>query len=153
MKNKVLLPIVLLLGMALTGCIGAQKTTPGSESNSEQQQSESESPSDSQSSDSHSESDPTVYGVAITNKDELTADWYEGDSSRSLAIELTPAGNVLKAIADGELVITSSDSAIVNVTGLGLGSAFMESERHFDILNIILVERKDLVLIFVVIHI
>lgn len=122
MKNKVLLPIVLLLGMALTGCIGAQKTTPGSESNSEQQQSESESPSDSQSSDSHSESDPTVYGVAITNKDELTADWYEGDSSRSLAIELTPAGNVLKAIADGELVITSSDSAIVNVTGLGLGA-------------------------------
>lgn len=141
MKNKILLPIILLATLALTGCTFGQQT--GSEgSKSEQETSQQESPTPASESESESESQsesesepPVVYGVAINNKAALQAEWYAGGASRQMDIELTPAGNVALAISKKELVITSSNAEVVSVTGqvlnaVGEGSATITVTYH-----------------------
>ena len=129
MKNKILLPILLLAAMTVTGC-GKQPVSsseqPGPTSSdvqpstSEEQPVSSEDPVSSSEAPSSSE-DPVTYGVAINNKAQLTGEWYKG-TTRDLDITLTPAANALQEIQKGNLTITSSDPTIVAVTGLGLNA-------------------------------
>ena len=130
MKNKILLPILLLAAMTVTGC-GKQPVSsseqPGPASSDvqpttseEQPPVSSEDPVSSSEAPSSSE-DPVTYGVAINNKAQLTGEWYKG-TTRDLDVTLTPAANALQEIQKGNLTITSSDPTIVAVTGLGLSA-------------------------------
>ena len=89
MKNKILLPFVLL---GTVGMVGALTACP-------------------------SKKGEAGYGVSITNKDALTETWYAG-TSRDLDIELTPAGNVMVEYTTGALTIVSSNTDVVNITGI-----------------------------------
>lgn len=127
MKNKALLPIILLATFALVGCNAKKTSSEGqsSQQSSSQQSSETSSQQSSessseQSSESSSSSEAIQYGVAISNKEALQADWYSDDSQRTLEIALTPAANVLREIAAGNLVIESSDPEIVSVSGVAV---------------------------------
>ena len=105
MKKKVLLPIVLLAAMTLVGCGGNNSS------------------SNSGSQSQTTSSQPAVeYGVAIQNKAALTAEWYAKEASRELDIALTPEGNVLQEVANGNLTITSSNPEAVSVTGVTLNA-------------------------------
>ncbi len=117
MKNKVLLPIILLLGLTLAGCDGqtTSSVTPSSETPS------SEAPSsENPSSENPSSEAPVEYGVAISNKTELAEEWHVGEAQRSLNVTLTPEANPLVEIQAGNLVISSSDSTVVSVSGVTL---------------------------------
>ncbi len=64
-----------------------------------------------------SEATAKYTSVAITNKDDLSAEWHVGEANRQVAIESSPALNVNEALKSGELTITSSDANIVGVIG------------------------------------
>ena len=107
-KRRILLPILLLSTFILGGCNFGKKS---SENN-----------------------DQTTYGVEIKNKAELEGEWYVG-GTRNLSLALTPEANALEALGAGELTVTSSDPAVVTVTGLGLkgmkaGKATVEVAYH-----------------------
>ena len=94
MKRKILLPLVLLAGLSLTGCKWSQKDQPSSK-----------------------------YKVEITNKTELQAEWYAGTgSSRGLSLTLTPEGNPVAEMVNGNLTVTSSNPEVANVTGLNINA-------------------------------
>lgn len=64
-----------------------------------------------------------ITGVAINNKDELTAKWIEGEADRTLDINLTTINGTItveQALAANKLTITSSDSEVVSVSSLTL---------------------------------
>lgn len=66
-------------------------------------------------------SEPSVEVVAaISNKEDLTAEWHVGDADRSVELDLTPRCNILEALSDGRLTITSSNTDAVVVLGRGL---------------------------------
>ena len=94
MKRRILLPLVLLAGLSLAGCKWFQK-----------------------------EESSSKYKVEITNKAELQADWYAGTgSSRGLSLTLTPEGNPVAEMANGNLVVTSSNPSVANITGLNINA-------------------------------
>ena len=94
MKRRILLPLVLLAGMTLVGCNWGKKDQSSSK-----------------------------YKVEITNKTELQADWYAGTgSSRGLSLTLTPEGNPLAELTNGNLVVTSSNPSVANITGLNINA-------------------------------
>ena len=64
--------------------------------------------------------DTTQYGVAISNKTELQAEWFTGDVQRSLTLALTPEANPVAELAAGNLTVTSSQTSVIAATGLGL---------------------------------
>ncbi len=64
-----------------------------------------------------SEATAKYTSVAITNKDDLSAEWHVGEANRQVAIESSPALNVNEALKSGELTITSSNTNIVGVIG------------------------------------
>ena len=64
--------------------------------------------------------DTVTYGVAISNKTELQAEWFTGDAQRSLTVALTPEANALLELGAGNLSVASSQTSVVAVTGLGL---------------------------------
>ena len=64
--------------------------------------------------------DTTQYGVAIANKDVLTAAWYTDSNQRSITVTLTPEANPVAEMASGALTVTSSNTTAVNVTGLAI---------------------------------
>lgn len=64
-----------------------------------------------------SEATAKYTSVAITNKDDLSAEWHVGEANRQVAIESSPALNVNEALKSGELTITSSETNIVGVIG------------------------------------
>lgn len=67
--------------------------------------------------------EPIITGVSITNKDELTAEWFiENGEARILAIETTPAADNMELLMDGVMKITSSDTKVVAVSGLGVNA-------------------------------
>ena len=127
MKKKILLPILLLAAMTAVACNSgssqpAGSSEPAGESTSQPAESSESQPAASESQPAASDSsDPTVYGVAINNKTQLTGEWYKG-TTRDLDITLTPAANALQEIQKKNLVITSSNPEIVAVTGLGLSA-------------------------------
>ena len=98
MRNKILLPILLLATFSLGAC-----NVPG-QSN--------------QSNEGESSQVASEYGVAIANKEALQGEWYAG-TTRDLDITLSPAANPLAEL-NKNLTVTSSDPETVAVTGLGL---------------------------------
>ena len=129
MKNKILLPILLLATMTMVACNSGSKESsknPDPTSSDVQPTTSDEQPTTSEeqpvsSEDPQSSSDPVTYGVAINNKSQLTGEWYKG-TTRDLDITLTPAANALQEIQKGNLVITSSNPEIVAITGLGMNA-------------------------------
>ena len=98
MRNKILLPILLLATFSLGAC-----NVPG-QSN--------------QSNEGESSQVASEYGVAIANKEALQGEWYAG-TTRDLDVTLSPAANPLAELGKN-LTVTSSDPETVAVTGLGL---------------------------------
>lgn len=136
MKNKILLPILLLAAMSMVACNPGnggssqqQGSSETSQVSSEEQQSSSEQGTSSEqqssssaqqsSSQSSSSSSTITYGVAINNKTALTSRWFMG-TQRTLDIALTPAANALQEIQKKNLVITSSNTEVVSVSGITL---------------------------------
>lgn len=102
MRNKILLPILLLATFSLGAC-----NLPGSSSKA--------------SEDAGTTSEvASEYGVAIGNKEALQGEWYAG-TTRDLDVTLSPAANPLAEL-NKNLTVTSSDPEIVAVTGLGLSA-------------------------------
>lgn len=112
--KKSFIPLAAFALLALVSCSGntdTSSTTPSSEP-------ESSSNSSSSSSSSSSESSQFVANsVSITNKTDLTADWYLGSGDRTLNLTIDPTGNVNQLINDGTITITSSNTAVVAVNG------------------------------------
>lgn len=92
MNLKKLLPIALLSAMMVSAC-----TTPGTSSPAGE-----------------------THGVAITNKEAITAAGFYDTMQRELEIALTPEGNVLLEMTNGNLTVESSDTSIVSVSGVVL---------------------------------
>jgi len=60
----------------------------------------------------------SVNKLTISNKTDLQAAWYVGDSSRAIAITADPTTfDVTQAISDGKLTFVSSDTSVVSVAG------------------------------------
>ena len=113
MRNKILLPILLLATFSLGACNVNGQSNKSNEGDSSQVASE--------------------YGVAISNKAALQEEWYAG-TNRDLDITLTPAANPLAELGKN-LTVESSDSEVVQVVGLGLsalkaGSATITVKYH-----------------------
>lgn len=69
-----------------------------------------------------------MLSITISNKEALKAEWHVGEADRAIEIESNPKINVSAAIAAGDLVIKSSDEAVVKVIGrnihaVGAGTA------------------------------
>ena len=94
MKNRSLLPIVFLSTFCMIGSTALAACTQQSEK--------------------------SQYAVEITNKAELQAAWFVGDSQRSVTPTLTPEGNALVELNEGNLSVSSSAPTVVEVTGLAL---------------------------------
>ena len=82
---------------------------------------ESSDPSEPSPEPSIESSEPSVEVVAeISNKEALQEEWHVGDADRSVDMNLTPRCNILEALSDGRLTITSSNTEAVVVLGRGL---------------------------------
>jgi len=93
--------VALLLGVALM----VPACTPGAESNKSSQE-----PSTSSEA-------PVNYKVTISNKEELQAEWFVGDQSRKVNLEVEPKANITQLVNDGIIKITSSDPAKLSIEG------------------------------------
>lgn len=118
--KKSFLPIALAALLTLAGC--------GGTGNSSSVVSSSSAASSSSTTPSSSSIAPVAYTVAISNKTELTPAWQLGHASRTMAISLSPAGNVLSLLNAGSLKITSSNDKVVLASGttlspVGVGTA------------------------------
>ena len=127
MKNKSLLPILLLAALTLGACNlpGSGDSSKKEESSVAQVSSEDivasseEQPISSEEQPISSE-EPVEYGVEIANKAALQGEWYAG-TNRDLDVTLSPAANPLAEL-NKNLTIVSSDAEVVKVTGLGLSA-------------------------------
>ena len=90
--NKKILPILIAVGTLVLGGCG------GGESSSD-------------------EGPAQLEALAISNKTALQATWKTGESSRNLEFSSTPEINVTEELNSGNLVVSSSDTAIANVVG------------------------------------
>lgn len=122
MKKKLLISVVSLVSMfGMTACGGETSSITSANNESSVQISD--------SSTQTSESSATTYtGIAITNKEELTAEWHVGEAQRKVNINLTPAGNVNTLIQQGLVSVTSDHTDVVQVIGtmlspVGVGEA------------------------------
>ena len=114
MKNKSLLPILVLAALTLGACNLGGQSQASIESEQPQQ---SQSGSEGQPTTSE---DTTQYGVAIANKAALQEQWFVGDN-RDVDVTLTPATNPLLELGKN-LSVASSNTEVVAVTGLGLSA-------------------------------
>ena len=114
MKNLKLLPIAVLAAMILGGCASGTPTpTPSASEGPNSSETQSDTGSDTGSS-----SDTVTYGVAISNKADF-ADVKVGDTV-DLDIALTPEGNVMLELNKGNLTVTSSNTEVAVVNGVGV---------------------------------
>lgn len=114
MKNKSLLPILLLASFALGACTPANSVNPS-------QPDETSAPAEVSSEEQPVTSEDTVeYGVEIANKAALQGEWYAG-TTRDVDVTLSPAANPLTELGKN-LTVTSSNPEVVAVTGLGLSA-------------------------------
>lgn len=93
--------VALLLGLALM----VPACTPGAN------------PSKSSQDPGTSSEAPVNYKVTISNKEELQAEWFVGDPSRKVNIEVEPKANITQLVNEGKITITSSDPAKLAVEG------------------------------------
>ena len=111
MRNKILLPILLLATFALGACnVPGQSNNNGGTSAAQ----------DTSEPAGDSSQDTTEYGVTIGNKEALQGEWYAG-TNRDLDVTLSPAANPLAELGKN-LTVESSDAEVVKVTGLGLSA-------------------------------
>ena len=116
MKKKVFaLPIALLCLFGLVACDDSTSSSVSSSSASS-----STSSTTSSSSESHVVADKNYTSITINNKTELTAEWHLRDSSRELSLTVSPDGNPTILINEGSLVVTSSDTNVITVSGKGI---------------------------------
>ena len=92
--------VALLLGLALM----VPACTPGTN------------PSKSAEPGTSSEA-PVNYKVTISNKEELQAEWFVGDQSRKVNLEVEPKANITQLVNEGKIQITSSDPAKLAIEG------------------------------------
>ena len=111
--KKTFIPLTALALLALVSCGGTDNSSSQGSSSSSSQGSSS---SSSQGSSSSSVQD-VVNSIAITNKEELQAEWAVGSADRTINIEIDPIGNINALISEGKIKITSSDSAVAAVVG------------------------------------
>ena len=115
--KKRLLPITLLVALGLVACTPTTSSSTPSSSSSEE------------TSSSEVSSQPAeVTTLAISNKEALTAEWHVGDANRAIELDTDQPININAEIAEGTLVVTSSDSTVVLVNGkylsaVGVGTA------------------------------
>lgn len=93
--------VALLLGLALM----VPACTPGTN------------PSKSSQDPGTSSEAPANYKVTISNKEELQAEWFVGDQSRKVNLEVEPKANITQLVSEGKITITSSDPAKLAVEG------------------------------------
>ena len=93
--------VALLLGLALM----VPACTPGAN------------PSKSSAEPDTSSQAPANYTVTISNKEDLQAEWFVGDQSRKVNIEVEPKANVAQLVNEGTIQITSSDPEKLAITG------------------------------------
>lgn len=93
--------VALLLGLALM----VPACTPGTN------------PSKSSQDPGTSSEAPVNYKVTISNKEELQAEWFVGDQSRKVNLEVEPKANITQLVSEGKITITSSDPAKLAIEG------------------------------------
>ncbi|MCD8204412.1 MAG: hypothetical protein LUC16_01090 [Coprobacillus sp.] len=64
-----------------------------------------------------SSSEDKANSFAIANKSEMTAEWHYGEASRDLEFESDPVMNPTQELISESLVIVSSDTSVVTVSG------------------------------------
>jgi len=136
--KKRLIPLTALALLSLVACGGggsssstpSSEPAPSSQTSSATDPAPSTDPEPSSSSDPEpSSSDPAVeYHVSITNKEALAAEWHVNQPERSATVTLDPAMNIMEALAEGDLVLSSSNEEVVRVSGVkvyavGVGTA------------------------------
>lgn len=109
----------LLLGLALVipACTPAAKSSQAPVEPSSEPQPTSEPAPASESQPAPSSEAPVNYTVTISNKDALQAEWFVGDQSRKVEINIEPKANITQLVNEGKIQITSSDSKILSITG------------------------------------
>ena len=109
--------VALLLGLALVAP-ACNKPATTSQPQSEPGTSEPTSaPADSSAAPTDSSVAPVNYKVTISNKTDLQAEWFVGDASRKVNIEVDPKANVTQLVNEGKITITSSDTNKLTITG------------------------------------
>ena len=106
--KKLFVPLSALAMLALVAC--------------GQGQSSSAAPSSEPTSSTSSSSQEQVV-TQISNKEALQAEWHIGEADRAIEFNLSPKINITQAIADGVIVITSSNAEVVSVLGRQLHAA------------------------------
>ncbi len=109
----------LLLGLALVipACTPVAKSSQAPVEPSSEPQPTSEPAPASESQPAPSSEAPVNYTVTISNKDALQAEWFVGDQSRKVEINIEPKANITQLVNEGKIQITSSDSKILSITG------------------------------------
>lgn len=118
--KKTLLTIALMLALGLTACGGGGSSSSDSSLPDSSESSETSSESSETSSESSSE---TANSFVISNKDDLEAAWLLGEANRTMEFTSDPAMNVQLEINNGNLVVESSDTNVVSVSGRVLTAA------------------------------
>ncbi len=113
-KTKTFIPLAAMALLGLVACTNTQPTTSSTTTT------ESSSVTKDESSSS---SVFTVNSVAISNKDELTAEWHLYDDDRKVKLSLDPEMGITTAINEGKVTIVSSNPEVVFVAGVNLRAA------------------------------
>ena len=109
--KKIFVPLSALAMLALVACGQGQSSSHATGLTSE-------------SSHATGLSSSTEEVVAqIANKEALQAEWHVGEADRAIEFNLSPKINITQAIADGIIVITSSNAEAVSVLGRQLHAA------------------------------
>ena len=109
----------LLLGLALVipACTINNSSKTPDQSNAASEAAPSSEP-DGQSSDTGTSSEqPVNYTITISNKEALQAEWFVGDQSRKVELNIEPKANITQLVNEGVIQISSSNAEILSITG------------------------------------
>lgn len=109
-RGTKLAALLLSLALIIPACTQKGSSEPKPVDQSSQ-------PSDVSSDDQPGTSDEVKYTVTISNKSELQAEWFAGDPSRKVNIEIEPKANITQLVNEGKIQITSSNAEVASVTG------------------------------------
>lgn len=119
--NKKIIPLSLAVLLGIVALGACQKPTASSTPEASSSATTSSSAvASSSATPSSSSSAETVYSLAISNKDALTAEWHVSDPNRTVELNIAPAVNILSLLNKGDLTLTSSDPTVVYVAGQNL---------------------------------
>lgn len=117
MKKKIL-SLSALICLVMSGCNLAVNSSSNSETSSNSVVETSSSSVKTSSSESNK-----ISSITISNKNVLTATWYEGGEDRTLDIALVASGVTLdQAISKNLITITSSDATVVKAVNKKLSA-------------------------------